>query len=195
MAAPRVGRGVGDNEHRRPLGGEGGRGAISAPDVLTNHETDGGATHVNDGVGALTGHEVAPLIEHVVVGQQPLHADADLSSLGDGHERVADSRTGAVTTGHFAAVGGIAEGHVGALDHHRAQQHRRNARLQADFEGGRPGGFDEALTQQEIFGRIPGQGQFRGQHEIGPRGGGHRPKSGNCGHIGAQPTHHRVHLG
>ena len=90
--SPRVRRRVGDDQHRRALARQFGGRTVADPHVLTDQETDGDAAHVDDGVRADAGMEVALFVEDVVVRQQSLGGDRDDAVVAQRDQRVGDMR-------------------------------------------------------------------------------------------------------
>ncbi len=129
-----------------PAGGPG------CPDVLAHRQTDapGGTRAIADvdHGAALAGVEVALLVEHAVVGQVDLAVDRMDRTVGEHCGGVVD------------VLGALGKAHDGD----------RALRIGRELVQRRCGVGEEVLAQQQILGRVAGQGKLGKQHQIGALG-------------------------
>ena len=150
-----------------PAGPHGGDRARRRPDVLADRHPHQGPADPEELVAAPSRGEPALLVEDAVVGQQPLVVDADDPAPGaDGGGVGQGRRQGA---GRPALEAAAARPDARTRRRRRSRPRPRTRRLAAatSLQGGQVVGH-EARLQEQVLGRVAGDGQLGEDAEVGP---------------------------
>ncbi len=180
-------------DHREQFGASGARigGRRVEPGVLADeqahtHRAAVGAGHVEH-TGALARHEVAALVEHLVVGQLALGVGGDHAAFAQHAGRV-------VQRGHRHAAPARAVARARRMTHHDVQafELRRGGRHRLE---GIITGVDERGPQVQVFGGVAADGEFGREQQPHPTRVRGRGGLDDAAGIACHVAHHEVELG